>query len=418
MEFKKKIIPIAILSSLSINQIQAATLLSFAQRPLCNVIPTGPHKAILPGHCLRGFSSPTEAYISDAGKKLGVESIAVDPKVDYAVLTVKEKFSKFYETNDVSPKKPIEIVSERGGNKLFEAESTIFEVDPDSSTLAYGFHTIGGDSGAPIIQDGKVVGMHLGVSLETAKVPKRGIALLVNNSAQFNARTLQPGQYDPQWAPLVTAAAWCTANGPACVAGAAAVGAIGAATVNKVGDVIIAYINNRGGSDLLFTKDKLKQCEAAKDEMKKIMDDVYKDNAQNEAFFAVGDEDPIPMSNPGWQSEANDLINKYHGGGGGYYNPGKVTIKEYNIPMHTQTSAGEEAVGALTYLTAIAVVDSYLTAYGKEPTTSEYLAGMNVAWSGKSLADVAYYAKFKIWPKVTVPPRVICEKIFNCDQEM
>jgi hypothetical protein len=129
---------------------------------------------------------------------------------------------------------------------------------------------------------------------------------------------------------LAAAAAWCAANGPVCIAGGAAVGAIGAAFVNKVGDIIIEYIRQKGGYELLHTKDKLQQCVATKTEMEQLLDKIHKEHqAGQSATLQVGDLGPVFIGNPGWQTQAENLLNQY--GGGGIYSGGTVRISEYDI---------------------------------------------------------------------------------------
>ena len=397
------------------NQLQAASLLSLSHRQLCNVIPVAPNEAIVPKHCLNATKSLNEFLIFSGGITSKINRIDVDQKTDFAILTTDVvSFEKYYEKSEINLDKSIQIISERRIPEVFQANGTIQKIDSENAIFFHEFNTIDGDSGSPILQDGKLVGMHIGVSSDG-----KGIALFAKHDQPYN---VIPNMYHHQAVPAVIVAAglWCETNPIPCAAGITGLFALAGSMYNKTSDVVIEYIKQKGGSELLYTKDKLAQCQSEKTAMEKVLEEIKKEQQSSDqptGSLHVGEYEPIQMSNPGWQSEAENTLLKYGGGGGGA-GQRKISIEigEYDdIPIHTQASPGEEAVGNLAYLTGIAVISAYIDRFGHNPGPLQYKRGMRVAWSGRSFEDIAFYANFSIWPEEN-PTN--CGNVFNCDQEM
>ncbi len=332
---------------------------------------------------------------------------------DYSVIKTKQKFSKYFQLATVDQKKPISIESERSGKEKFVSKTNVFMVDHKKQVMFYGFDTKGGDSGAPIIQNGKVGGMHIGVSASDNK----GIALLLNQSRPYEAIAFN---YEKQNPVLARAILWCGTNAQPCAAAILGGLTFAGTALVQAGNIITEYIKSKNGYEFEATKDKLKTCEENKEEMNEVLKNLKEELNTEGASIKVEESDPILISNPGWETQVNDSIRSHSrwGGSGGGARRGRVTITDINIPMHTEFSLGEEAVGALGYLASIALVDAYINQHGSEPTVQEFNSGMNVVLSGKTMTEIAYYAKNRKWKKDELPRQAFCPQIFNCPHEM
>ncbi len=413
---KKKIVPITLLSCFSFNQLQAATLLSITQSHICNIVPVGAHTAYLPSHCLSSSLDRGDYIVLDDGNFIEIDAFHSNKESDFATISTKQSFKKYYKIKDLDSGE-IQIAVDKPDRRWHFDQSYMFDADKSKALLFYDFQTEGGDSGSPILQHGNVVGMHLGKTIAGENKPAKGLALLLFSANNIRMSEVRKIAYTPQNpAALAAAGAWCSANAQACATAMASLMAFGGVVVSKSVDIVIEYMRQRGARDLDKTKDKLAQCEVDKDAMKAVLNEIYNNNPNNSHALQIGNSDPLTMENPGWQREADDLLNRF--GGGDYQPKGVVTIGEYDLPLHTESTRGENAVGALAYLSALAVVDAFQNSNQRAPTPQEFRQGMSVVWDGKTLPEVANYAKNGKWDSAVKQPPIKCEKIYNCDHEM
>lgn len=402
---RKNIISISILIFLMNDRVlSAATLIDFTGRSTCNVIPIEKNKALTPHHCLKNKSDLTDVIISDNSRLMHAEKIYSNKSWDFALITTKEYFQNFHNIGPID-EQPISIVAERNGEDLFAVTNDFFEAELGQPIVFYDFETQGGDSGAPIFQDGKVIAMHLGISNETSSYGK-GLGLLLSGLDNVPSNEILNVKYTAQNPVAVLwlgARAWCSLNPNPCIAAIGGLFTFGstitATVISKAVDLHIAYMNKESANQVDGIKDKLAQCEESREQIKDIIKEALK---SNEREFRIED-DVVPLDRPGAKEEINRILQdkgvNVHStgfGSGGGSGGGRQGFVRYNgkgpwIPLHMESA--EETVGIFSHLTAVSVIHAITKKLGRDPTTEEFNRGMSVAWSSNSIFEIVYYAE-------------------------
>lgn len=263
----------------------------------------------------------------------------------------------------------------------------------NNSNVAYfhSAHTVPGDSGSGLFQDGKLVGIHVGMG-DPERLDMR-IGMFIN-PVKFNP-SLVAMNYTKQGAPvaLTAAVAWCELNKTAC----ATLGASAVATLNFTYNLVLEYwkANLAQGNNAAPYKEALEQCEKDKDQ---IINEI---GNKLQGPISSGIPDTItPSSNFDPEIEILNLDNVPPGGGG------TSEITEYDTGMHC-TRVGHSLScytpfdsqitlmpGSAKYLflSRIAIAHALYSAVGREPTQGEansmaiYLLGRRSLESAAKMA--------------------------------
>ncbi|MFZ9520734.1 MAG: hypothetical protein ACO3A4_09670 [Silvanigrellaceae bacterium] len=166
--------------------------LDYKGQPICTVFASGKNELTTAGHCFSDAPQPSEYTITIHNQKRTIQAIQKFAKADVAKLTVTGIDSYFESAvaNDNSKTTVTAFSIER--RKLLTARGENLQKSESSSLLNYSNDTIQGSSGAPILQNNKVVGIHLGSTVKESKNVNFGVAFLNAPSADVTRTPYSP----------------------------------------------------------------------------------------------------------------------------------------------------------------------------------------------------------------------------------
>ena len=161
---------------------------------LCTIYASGPNMVTTAYHCLDksgdGDIFDVEEITLELASGRSLEVVAIDsllPKKDLARLEVAEKFVDYYETANVDPEKSMSLVSYDQDKEQLVVQNdckldTKIEV---AGVFTYSCESAGHYSGSPLMQSGKVVGLHLGYKPKIDRRVAMDFGLLDNNATDI-----------------------------------------------------------------------------------------------------------------------------------------------------------------------------------------------------------------------------------------
>ncbi len=228
--------------------------LEYAGIFICPATPLAKNIAVTAGHCLSELSLPSDYKVSGPGESYEILSIERLGN-DIALLRVKREFPEFFETASANFDEPFDVFFP--SSRVPGKRSGV--LTPDSKGFAaHGLPSKKGDSGTPVFQKGRLVGLHVGKMLH----PPRGlIALVEPNISMAPGGATFTAAHEKEAPPLIAAAiAWCGSNPPAC---AAMIGA--SATVTSAAILgTLNYLASLNNSEKAIIQKQLDTCTAEK----------------------------------------------------------------------------------------------------------------------------------------------------------
>ena len=118
-------------------------------------------------HCVQdpiAFAGAT--FRTKSGKKANiVELMEIDSAKDFVIYELDERYKQYFEIAEAKINEKIEIVSFNPEDESFiSSQCYIADNIKESAAFSYKCDTLASFSGSPILQEGRVVGMHIGYS--------------------------------------------------------------------------------------------------------------------------------------------------------------------------------------------------------------------------------------------------------------
>lgn len=364
----------------------------------CQAFPVNGKTFITAKHCLMNLI-PSDFKIALGNENILVKDFNKSEAHDFAELEIASEVSEFFETSSYEKSVDTYLGSSTGNQKI-----EIMEVPLDGKTLfLHSGSTLPGSSGSPIIQNGKVVGLHVG--LIDVDGLKAGVFLPFNRLAEVASLD----SAESQAIPAALAAVWgvCVSTPQAATMCVAILGT--AASLAKDGvSVIVAYLNSLPDAKTSELQGALKQCEANRDaiiqELKLEFEEARREkNARNNGVIKL-EGNPGSTSNPTLPSEI------------GAVNPDLIELR--SVPGgHTQVIARWIAGRWVYYrvqnmsslsaefvaLARVAFLHKFLSESGRLPSYSEAERGGGVLLSGLDMDSIYRIAITPPAPPVVKP---------------
>jgi V8-like Glu-specific endopeptidase len=133
---------------------------------LCTGFFSGPNTITAASHCVKNLKSNELGHLETVdGSRYRIQKIiSLNLTNDVATLSTIDSNPKFLASGSINPSAPAELIGWDSFSKDFKLSKTPI-LSPQSASQGLFTHeldTEGGNSGSPILQDGKVIGMHLG----------------------------------------------------------------------------------------------------------------------------------------------------------------------------------------------------------------------------------------------------------------
>lgn len=166
--------------------------LDYKGQPICTVFASGKNEVTTAGHCFSDSPVESEYTITIQNQKRVVQSIQKLDNSDVAKLTVSG-VENYFESAEVVENSEAAVtafsveqrtVLSARGEKLRRVEY--------SPILNYKNDTIKGSSGAPILQNNKVVGIHLGSTVQNSAHVNFGVVFKEANTADVTRTPYSP----------------------------------------------------------------------------------------------------------------------------------------------------------------------------------------------------------------------------------
>jgi hypothetical protein len=162
-------------------------------KPICNGWIGARHQVITSAHCQKGNGETLE-FVTSHGARVnlaGYTKPRINSEVIQYVAHIGETFLPIAGTHDFKPSAPAKIYSyDLSSNTL--VNSAPQGTSEENGLLRYELDTLPGASGSPIIQDGRVVGVHLGYD----PACKKNIGVTTFSADASRVPTYQPESSD------------------------------------------------------------------------------------------------------------------------------------------------------------------------------------------------------------------------------
>lgn len=354
----------------------------------CQTFPIESKKFVTAKHCLANLI-PNDFRIDHMGKVLAVTGIKKSENHDVAELEIETEVFEPFERADYRIDADSYIASSSGVQKV-----DILEIPMNSKTLFVhsGTATFQGSSGSPILQNGKVIGVHVGVAqIENHKV---GVFLPLSQlEDSFTIRGIEN-----QAVPVALAAVWAACvSSPQAATICVAIGAGAGAILSKGVDVIIEYLNTLPKDEAAELQGALKQCEMHREQITKELKETYK-SSSNQGSGVIIEQGQPDSHSPTLPSEIGavdpDLIDLLSV-------PGDISYIRavqiggrwlYYLPQSVSTISAE-----FISLARVAFLHKFMSEAGRLPTFEEARRGGKVLMTGASMDSVYHTA-------ITPPP--------------
>jgi hypothetical protein len=249
---------------------------------ICAATPINKHTAITAGHCISDISIPQDYVLKSPFEKYVIKKVEKRAN-DLAFLEVEEQFHAFIPPglpnfeNAFDTFLPSESTNKKTGN--LKKLNSLF--------ASHDLKTKFGDSGSPIIQNNKIVGVHVG----RGEGSYAGVVAILGDSKYQGFDTA----YSKEAPPLIAAAtAYCAANQALCIA---LIGAGGVVLQSSI-QGIFNYLVSINDADKAIIKHSLDQCTAEKESIsRQLIQESNRQKANGQTTGSFESRTPSANSN-------------------------------------------------------------------------------------------------------------------------
>lgn len=223
---------------------------------ICNAVPVGPDKFATADHCLGKVKDPLSFSVSYSGQLIPVLQIESFEQ-DVAFLKIASKVSAYHQIGEFKGGMiPKDLIAKHPRTNT-QYKQSIISTPAEASGLYFHNGPIGGGlSGSPVVQDDKVVGIHVGSN--------GGRGVFVSFKSLSGGRGYSVNQYNNETIPILAAAgAYCSANQPICLGLMGSATTLGAAMIGGV----FTYLSSLNSIERSVIQTKLDQCMVDKDQI-------------------------------------------------------------------------------------------------------------------------------------------------------
>lgn len=161
--------------------------------PICTAFASGENKATTAGHCFSETPDQSDYTVTIDNKVFPVKEIKVERKSDTASLIV-QGIEEYFEAAEAEENEEATVAAfSIEHRKVMSTKGQQLSRSENPSFLNYQNDTISGSSGAPVLQNNKVVGIHLG---SAAKHPIDGNFGVVLNA--IHTADVTQVHYEPE----------------------------------------------------------------------------------------------------------------------------------------------------------------------------------------------------------------------------
>ncbi|NBX16779.1 MAG: hypothetical protein EBR09_05380 [Proteobacteria bacterium] len=161
-------------------------------KAICTVFASGPDEVTTAGHCFSDSPVAGQYTVTIENQKHAVQSVQKSKKADIAKLTVSG-IADYFESAEAEENFDTSVTAfSIEHNKILSARGEKLTVENSSSLLNYRNDTIKGSSGAPVLQNNKVVGVHLGSRVKDSEEVNFGVSFRNAQSADVTRTPYSP----------------------------------------------------------------------------------------------------------------------------------------------------------------------------------------------------------------------------------
>jgi hypothetical protein len=166
--------------------------LDYNGNAICTVFASGRNEVTTAGHCFSDSPVASHYTVTIDNQKHAVQSVHKSKKADIAKLKVSGIAEYFESAKAEENSETTVTVFSIEQRKILSARGEKLNVDDSSSVLHYRNDTIKGSSGAPVLQNKKVVGVHLGSRVKDSEEVNFGVDFSNVHSADVTRTPYSP----------------------------------------------------------------------------------------------------------------------------------------------------------------------------------------------------------------------------------